>query len=159
VGQFARPEADILIGQWEDDGGGFVDLFDAINEVTASDADFIRSETIEIPTDGSDFTTEETLTSAYVTKLSTVLDPGIDTGFKIRFRISKNVADGLPTSLFMELRQDYEDETLQGTLIAARAVGDISETNTDFEFELTEDEAGLITDFGNLFLRFQFAVA
>lgn len=158
MSQFARPEADVVIGAWVDDGGGTTNLFEAINEPIASDADFIRSETSEIPID-QDFTSEETLTSAYVTKLSTVLDPGIDTGFKIRFRISKNIAGGLPLSIFMELRQDYEDETLLGSLIAARLVSDISETNTDSELELTEAEAGLITDFSNLFFRFQFAVA
>jgi len=44
--QFARPDADLSIGEsaWEDEGGASTNLYQSIDEVVAADGDFVRSE-------------------------------------------------------------------------------------------------------------------
>lgn len=39
-----RPDADVAIGSWTDDGGGTTNIHDAIDEATAVDTDYIKTE-------------------------------------------------------------------------------------------------------------------
>ena len=150
MSQFARPESDAEIGLWEDDGGGTTNLFEAINEQVANDADFIRCETLEGGFDS--------IGSSYVAKLSAIDDPGTDLGFKIRLHAAQNLPNANVTSFIIELRQDYVDELQLGILIASRLFGPLTDTVAEFSFDLTEGEAILIDKFDSLFYRIRFGV-
>jgi len=144
--QFARPSADTTLGAWTDDDGLDVDIFEAIDEAVLDDQDFITSE--EAPD-----------ASVYVTKLTALEDPVINTGHVLRVRIQKELAGGSTIDCDVELRQDYFDEgepgegTGPGTLIATRTYEDVANGFTTKEIELTVGEAGDITDYTNLYLR------
>lgn len=141
MAQFARPSADTLIDNWEDEAGGGTNLYTHIDEVSADDVDFLR--TVVQPTN-----------DVYVTKLTAVTDPVSSTGHTIRWRYKKDIAGGGSVTIVMNLRQDYVDESSQGTLIKSFTSGNISDTWTTGQVTLTPGEADLITDYTNLYLRF-----
>jgi hypothetical protein len=139
--QFARPSADTVIGAWEDDDEGVTDIFECIDEEVPDDEDYITSE------DAPD-------SSAYVTKLTEVEDPVIHTGHKVRYRIQKSSAGGSQIDCTVELREGYVSEQEQGTLIATETIEDVPHEWTTHTLTLTEEEAALITDYTDLYLRF-----
>lgn len=132
--QLARPIADISDGSWTTDSGG-TSLFAAIDEATASDADYIQSSG-----DASD--------DAVEVALSAISDPGIiDTGHILRWRMSK---DG-PATMHATV-QLVEGSTVR----AERVYFDIPDTATDYSFTLTTGQIGeatAISDYGNLRVR------
>jgi hypothetical protein len=65
MAQYARPDGDTTLNNWQDNSAGTTDIYQAINEASADDADFIRSQLT--PTG-----------QTYIGTLGTVLDP--DTG-------------------------------------------------------------------------------
>lgn len=135
--QFSRPSTDTTLGAWEDEAGGVVSIFTHIDEVVRDDLDYITSEFN--PT-----------SSPYVTKLSTVTDPNIDTGHIVRFAARKDPISGVALDLDVELRQGYVSEGSPGTLIDATAIVGLSTVFTEFTFE---PDGSLITDYSDLFLR------
>lgn len=140
--QNARPDADTHIGNYTDQGGGVSNIFQAIDEAVASDADYIQS-----PANPVD--------EPYVCRLSDVADPLLSTGHVVRVRVSTNVASGGESIIFtIELRQGYVSEASQGTLIASGVSGAISGTGwTDLVLTLTGPEADAITNYNDLFIR------
>ena len=143
MAQFARPSADTNNpGVWIEDGTGDNSiLFDEIDESVADDADFIRSPAA--PT-----------AAAYITKLSAVADPGVDTGHIVRYRYGKNLANGQVVAITVELREGYVSEGSPGTLIHAEVHAAVPAGFTTGSFTLLEAEAALISDYSNLYLRF-----
>lgn len=140
--QFARPDADTAIGNFQDEGGGTTTIFDGIDEVSPSDADFIRS-----PVSPS--------AEVYVCRLSDVVDPVSSASHVMRMRTSCD-QDGQETLDFTcQLRQGYVNEGSPGTLIATMSRTGVSTTTwTDTEYTLSSGEADAITDYADLFLRF-----
>lgn len=141
--QFQRPNADTLIGNYEDEGGGVSDIFQSINEESPSDVDYIIS-----PQDPS--------AEVYVCGLTTAEDPLSNVNHTVRYRYSKNVAAGFTIDLLVELREGYVDEGTQGSKIADWTHSDIGATPVTAEQELSAGEAAGITDYTDLFLRFRF---
>lgn len=140
--QFGRPSVDTLIGAFKDDGDGTIDIFQAIDEVTFNDADYVKSE-------------KNPSASPYVTKLSTIEDPESSSGHTVRFRYRKNAAGGTQIDLTVELREGYVNEGTPGTLIAdSGLLANITETFTAGNFTLSGVEADSITDYTDLYLRF-----
>ena len=141
MAQFGRPSADTLRDNWTTDSGGTTNLYQTIDESTASDADYIK--TGAAPTN-----------DVYVTALSTLEDPVSSSGHVVRFRYSKDAASGAQIDLTVQLRQGYTNESSLGTLIASTAVTNISNSWTDGSFTLSGAEADSITNYGSLYLRF-----
>lgn len=143
MAQFARPTTDTTNdGGWTDQGGGSTNLFQAIDEVTASDADYIR--TALVPT-----------SDVYVTELTNLTDPLSSAGHTIRWRRGKDAASGATINETVQLRQGYTNEGSPGTLIAtAASAAATPDSFTDTSYTLSGAEADAITDYTSLFLRF-----
>lgn len=141
--QFARPSSDVLNQGYTTDTGATTNLFDALNESTPIDTDFIQSALI--PT-----------ADVYVTELNMVEDPLTDINHVVQYRIAKSSAGGGQINADIELRQDYVDETTMGQLVAGWAHVDIGPTFVTHTQTLTSPQATSITDYGSLFLRFVF---
>lgn len=144
MAQFGRPSADTYNADlWVDEAAGGTNIWDGIDEVSFSDADYIESPTA--PT-----------SDVYVTKLTTLEDPLSSTGHVVRARAGKDAAGGATITLTGELRQAYVNEGTPGTLIAtcfnAVTLGDSIAALSDYT--LSGAEADAITDYTNLYLRF-----
>jgi len=141
MAQFGRPSTDTVNESYTDQAAGSTNIFQAIDEVSASEADYIQSAIT--PTN-----------DVYATKLTSVTDPLVSTGHIVRYRYSKDAAGGAQIDLTVQLRQGYASEVSQGTLIASAAHTNISDTWTAGTFTLSGAEADAITNYADLFLRF-----
>jgi len=141
MAQFGRPSTDTTIGTYVDNADGVTNIFQAIDEATASDTDYIKS--VSAPS-----------SAVYVTKLTTLEDPVISTGHVVRWRIGKNTAGGATLNLTVELRQGYTNEGAQGTLIASNGPEAVPDAFTDDSMTLSGGQADSITDYTSLYLRF-----
>ncbi len=142
MAQFGRPSADTNNdGAWVEDDDSSIDIYLEIDEVSASDADFIKT-----PTAPS--------ADPYVTKLTTLEDPISAANHTFRYRYQKDAASGSQIDLTVELRQGYVNEGTQGTLIKAVSVTDIGSSWTTGTTTLSAGEANSITDYTDLYLRF-----
>jgi hypothetical protein len=143
MAQFGRPSADTNNpGGWTTQTGGSANLYTTIDEATPDDNDYIRS-----PASPSN--------AVYVTKLSSLVNPGTTTGHVMRMRTSADLDNQQTISITQELRQGYVSEASPGTLIASQSrTGITSTTWTTSQYTLTAAEAGAITDYTNLYYRF-----
>lgn len=137
MAQFARPDADDSIGSWTDHNSLAVLIYLSIDETSASDSDYVRSE-------------NDPSSSAYVAGLSTVTDPTSSSNHVCRYRYQKQMSGGGQPGtidLTIELRQGT-------TVIASQTHNDIPDaTWTAGTFTLTSGEADNITDYSNLNVR------
>ena len=142
MAQFARPDADALVGNFENEATATTNLFQSIDEVSASDADFVQSPVSPV-------------NEVYVARLGDVTDPASSTGHVMRMRSSNDIGAGGETLDYtLELRQGYVDETTKGTLIASLSRTSVnSSTWTDSSHTLSGAEADAITDYTALFYR------
>ena len=142
MAQFGRPEADTYNSDgWTEDDGNTVDMWEEINEVTASDTDYIRSALA--PT-----------SDVYVTRLSDMEDPVSSTNHVVRWRWGKSAAGGATINGTVQLRQGYVNEGTQGTLIATCASAEVvPDAFTDDSYTLSGGEADAITDYTALYIR------
>ena len=140
--QFARPDSDIDLGNWNDDigntcpgdGDGF--LFDEINE-TSSDGCNTAVESAQNPS----FPNEN-----FTVSLTNPPDPNDDSGHIIEFDARKDTASRTLT-LFAEL---YEG----GSLIAQTGTLTLTQTFQTQTYPLAALEAQQIGNYNNLDLRF-----
>jgi hypothetical protein len=135
MAQFARPDGDVSVGAWTTNAGGTTNLFQTIDEASAGDADFVRSEL-------------SPSSSAYECSLSDIEDPQSSAGHVVRYRYAKDAAGGQTVDLTVQLRQGTS------TVIASATHTNISETVTAGSFTLSGAEADAITDYTDLRLRF-----
>lgn len=139
--QFARPDADTTLGNFQDEGGGTTTIFDGIDEASASDADYIRSPV-------------SPASEVYVCRLSDVTDPVSSTGHVMRMRTSCDQDAQETLDFTLQLRQGYVNEGTPGTLIATLSRTGVSSTTwTDSSYTLSGAEADAITDYTALFYR------
>lgn len=142
MAQFARPDADTTLGNYQDNAGGTTNIFQAIDESSASDTDFIRSPTSPV-------------NEVYVCRLSDVTDPVSSSGHIIRMRTSTDQSAQEVLDFTQQLRMTYVNEGSQGTLIASQSRNSVSSTTwTDSSYTLSGAEADAITDYTALFFRF-----
>src|SRR3990167_1170344 len=142
MAQFARPDADTLIGNFTDQVGGVTNIFQTIDEVSEDDADYIKSPA-------------SPLNELYVCRLSDVVDPVSSAGHTMRMRTSVHVASQESLDFTQQLRQGYVNEGTPGTLIASQSrTGVTSVTWTTSTYNLSGAEADAITDYAALFFRF-----
>ena len=140
MAQFARPDADLHVGNWEDEGAATTNLYQSIDESSSSDADYVTSEAA--PSD-----------SPYVASLSSVTDPLAASGHIARYRYSKDTS-GATIDIDIELYEGYVSEASKGTLIASNTHSNIGTSWTAGSFTLTSGEANNITDYTDLSFRF-----
>lgn len=142
MAQFGRPSADTYNADgWVEDDDTSVDMYLEIDEVSASDTDYVKSPVA--PT-----------SDVYVTALSSVEDPLSSSGHVVRYRYQKEAAGGAQIDLTVQLRQGYVNEGTPGTLIASATVTDMGTGWTTGSFTLSAGEADAITNYASLFLRF-----
>jgi hypothetical protein len=129
------PDSDNSIGSWTTQAGGTTNLYQTIDEATASDADYVRS-------------TTSPSTDTLKVGLSNPT-AGVDTSspVKIAARYQKSV-ESETVNLVIKL---VEGTTTRVT----RTQNGISATWTDFSYTLTSGEKSSITDWDNLFLQFE----
>lgn len=142
MAQFARPDADLVIGSWTEDDDTTDALFGEIDEATRDDADFDKSEDLTAAGD----------TSAFAVSLSDVTDPESSSGHTIRAALRKQGTAQMDATV--ELRQGYTSEASQGTLIATLSQSALTTSFTEYTHTLSSAEADAITDYTDLQLRF-----
>lgn len=141
--QFARPNSDFNNpGTWTNQAASSTNIYQAIDETIADDADFIQSPV------------GPTTTKVYVTKLSSITDPVSSSGHVLRWRYNKDAAGGAQINLVAELRQGYVSEASLGTLIVSRSFTNVSDTFVTDAYTLSGGEADSISNYGDLYLRF-----
>lgn len=142
MAQFARPDADTTIGNFQDQAGGTTNIFQGIDEVGASDADYIRSPASPV-------------NEVYVCRLSDVVDPVSSSNHIMRMRTAVDQASQESLDFTQQLRQGYTNEGAQGTLIASQSRTGVTSTSfTTSTYTLSGAEADAITDYTALFFRF-----
>lgn len=140
--QFERPDADTTIGNFKDQADGVTSIFQSIDEVSASDTDYIKSPA-------------SPASEVYVCRLSDVTDPVSSTNHVIRMRTSTDLDAQEVLDFTQQLRQGYTNEGAQGTLIASQARTGVSSTTwTTSSYTLSGAEADSITDYTALYFRF-----
>jgi hypothetical protein len=141
MAQFGRPDSDLNLSNWKDEGDGTTNIYASIDEATASDADYIKSGTAPS-------------SEPYVCGLSNVEDPQSSSGHVVRYRYQKDSAGGAQIDLTVQLRQGYVNEGTPGTLIKEDVNANISNGWADDSMTLSAGEADSITDYTDLQLRF-----
>ncbi len=140
--QYARPDADTTIGNFQDDGGGTTNIFGTIDESSPSDTDYIRSPT-------------SPASEVYVCRLSDVTDPASSSGHTMRMRTSCDQDAQETLDFTQQLRLSYSNEGAQGTLIASQSRTGVSSTSwATSTYNLSGAEADAITDYTALYFRF-----
>lgn len=139
--QRVYPTTDTTRDNWEENDGTTDDLKGRIDEVTADDADYIRTQT-------------GPSSDVYVTKFGSLTDPSSSTGHRLSVRYGKDAAAGDTIGLVAELRQGYTSEGATGTLIAtALSNENINSGWTQLDYDLSSGEANNISDYTSLYLR------
>lgn len=140
--QYARPDQDTTIGTYTDHAGGTTDIFQAIDEASANDSDFIRSVT-------------SPSSAVYVCRLSDITDPVSSANHIMRMRTSCDQDAQETLDFTQQLRQGYTNEGAQGTLIATQTRAAVNSTTwTTSAYTLSGAEADAITDYTALYFRF-----
>lgn len=140
--QFCRPDADTTIGNYKDQADGVTNIFQSIDEVSASDTDYIKSPAAPV-------------NEVYVCRLSDVTDPVSSANHTMRMRTSTDLDAQQVLDFTQQLRMTYVSEGSQGTLIASQSRTGVSSTTwTTSSYTLSGAEADSITDYTALFYRF-----
>jgi hypothetical protein len=143
MAQFMRPISDAFNAGWQKENGNSVNLYESIDEPVQNDADYIQSDLN--PAD-----------QVFVFKLSTVVDPGVNTGHIFRVTGGKDQAGGRIINVLLELRQAYVSEASPGTLIGSQLFSDIPVATPPFppfEAEIEPAAVANITDYSDLYIR------
>lgn len=134
--QIARPTGDAAAGGWTNQAGAATNLYQSIDEASASEADYVQSSVSPATPD------------VYKATLSPLVDPVSSAGHVVRYRIAKSETGGDPISVVVRLMQG-------STQIASWAHHDVSSTITPVAQTLTGAQADAITDYAALALTFE----
>jgi hypothetical protein len=124
--QYAAPAADLADGSWTNELASAVNLYASIDEMTASDADYIQSSLSPAVVD------EVKLT------LASLDDPAVDTDHVLRYRYQKSASAGDQIDLTVRLY------AADGSTIIAEQVHTAIDALIDGELTLSEAEAAAI---------------
>lgn len=142
MAQFARPDADTTIGNFQDQAGGTTNIFGSIDEASPNDTDYVRSPASPV-------------NEVYVCRLSDVTDPVSSTGHTMRMRTATDLDAQEVLDFTQQLREGYVNEGTPGTLIASQQRTSVSSvTWTTSTYALSGAEADAIIDYTDLFFRF-----
>lgn len=132
--------ADSVDGAWTDQAGG-TSLAAAIDETTADNADYIRSEL-------------SPSSSGCRVKLASGGDPASSSDHVIKWRVGKNAAAGQTINMTVKLYQGGGNSQGAGTLIASFNRNGVTDTITEYSETLSGTEADTISDYSDLYLEF-----
>jgi hypothetical protein len=135
MAQFIRPDGDDTLGNWRDQSNGTTNIYQSIDEVSASDADYIVC--------------PGAVNDTYICTLSDAVDPKKSTGHVVRYRYRKEASGGNQRNLSVRLYTDAG-----ATLLGAGNHIDIGSSWTDGSFTLSDVAADSITDYSDLELHF-----
>jgi hypothetical protein len=139
--QHLAPSADSADGKWTNETGG-TSLAASIDESTASDSDWIRSEL-------------SPQSSPSRVKLTAGSDPLSSSSHTIRWRIRKDATGGDQINMTVTLYQGGGNTLGAGTQIATFSRTDVSGTGwTTYDETLSTGEADAISDYSDLYLEF-----
>ena len=138
--QILLASADSVDGSWTDQAGG-TSLAAAIDEATADNADYIRSEL-------------SPSASGCRVKLASGTDPASSSDHTIKWRVGKNAAGGQTVNMTVKLYQGGGNSQGAGTLIASFSRNGVTDTITEYTETLSGAEADAITDYADLYLEF-----
>ena len=128
----AFASVDTLRDNWEGEDASTTNLYQHIDDVAASDSDYIRTQLS--PTN-----------DVYVTKLTALVDPQLSTGHLLTYRYAKEAASGDQVDLTVQLRSFYVNESTLGTQIAEWVHTDIPSGWTQVQQILSGAEADAIS--------------
>ena len=131
-----RPDADQTVGNWTDEGGATSNLYQSIDEVTASDADYVESEANPDQ-------------SAYLVSLS---NPGgtVDTASPVLIKYRYEKEGNSTVDLTVEL---VENATTPVTRASASHTN-IGATVTQGTITMSTAEKSAVSNWSDLYLRF-----
>ena len=132
-GGFLRPDGVVAAGGWS--AVSAADIPAALNEASADDSDYAQTGT-------------NPASDVLEVSLSDVGDPGVHTGHVVRYRYGKSAAAGRQIDITVSLRQGAS------TQIGVQAHTNVGAAPIAGTFTLSEAEAGNITDYADLRLRF-----
>lgn len=128
--QFARPSADTSVGGWTTQAGGSTNLYQGLDETSASDADYAQSPTLAAG--GAAY--------VYGGTLSATTDPATDAGLTFRFRYQATNA-----GVTIKARLKQGSTLVKEVVITAAALAWTTSATA-----LSTAEAALITDYAAL---------
>lgn len=135
--QYSRPNGDVQLHDWTDQGSGTTDIFQAIDESSPSDADYIQ-----IP--AAPYSVGDT----YICSLGAVSDPSNGALHTLRIRLGGvgSVQTGVAWQLI---------ETGVGTVASGTFTTNVTGDVETFETLLSGSEADAITNYANLRVSLQ----
>lgn len=135
--QILRPDADVSAGAWAPTPTSPTTLYDKVDEVTRSDADYISSE--QAPS-----------SSAAILGLTSGSDPVSSANHDLNYAIRKDASGGSQIDATVELVEDPS-----GTPVARATYNhtDVANTWTEYNQTLSGGEADSITDYADLGIR------
>jgi len=110
MADFEYPDGDVATNSWTDQSGGTTNLYTAIDEVAASDSDYIQSPAAPVTT------------QYYEASLSDIADPLSSTGHIVHYRYEKNVSGGA-ANLTVGLYQGNVVQNLDHAAVGSFAMG------------------------------------
>lgn len=126
--QFAYPTSDVSTsGTWVNQASGSTNLYQSIDEVSASDSDYVRA-----------FSSN----AAYTAGLGSVTDPMVSTGHVIHARLRMSASETMSVAL------------MQGATTIASFSPSLTTTFADYTYTLSGAEADSITNYSDLRLKF-----
>jgi len=135
MAQFARPSADTVRTAWTDQAAGTTNIYATIDEVTASDADYIKTPT-------------QPGANEFETLLTTVQDPLSSANHVMRWRRRKQPASGsAQINLTVRLMEGATQRVTQSDT-------NLPGTFTDTSYTLSGGEADTISNYADLRLEF-----
>jgi hypothetical protein len=135
MAQFARPSADTVRTAWTDQAAGTTNIYTTIDEVSFSDADYIK-------------TPAPPGTNEFETLLTTVTDPVSSVNHIMRWRRRKQPASG-SSDINLTVRL-----LVATTQITSQADNTLPGTFTDTSYTLSGAEADAITNYADIRLEF-----
>jgi hypothetical protein len=135
--QLLRPTADSVVGAYTTQAGGTTDLYQTIDETTASDADYVQSALAPS-------------SAVYRFKLGTGTDPNSSSGHVIRWRVGKSPSDGQVINATFRIYQGGGNSAGAGTLIKTATRNAVTSFTT-YEETLSGGEADTITNYADLY--------
>jgi hypothetical protein len=131
--QYARPASTVSLGTWTDQAGGTTNIHTTLDETSADDADYVRSQA------------SPTGANPYETALGSLTDPATSANHILRYRLRKE-ATGNAVALAVAL---YEGATQRATWTESN----IGTAWSTVERTLTGGEADSITNYADLRVR------
>ncbi|MBA3243246.1 MAG: hypothetical protein H0T60_18655 [Acidobacteria bacterium] len=135
---YSRPVADIADGLWTNEAGSSVNLYASVDEVTADNADYIKS--ADLLAGSADDVVQ--------LDLGDITDPLADTGNVLSFTYRRVNVSG--TGLVLGLKVDL----MEGALVRATTTVSVSDTNwVSGSISLTEAEGAAVVSYSSLSVR------